>query len=88
MNLGPPVPLKLLPPLALSATWFHPHVPRAIKLGLTEGEAAIHDFTMPFHTELVKELKPGFSWHAGYAQITTARALTAGSRRHGRGAEE
>jgi hypothetical protein len=49
-----------------------------VKVGLTQGEVTINYFTYPFNPAHVADVKPGFSWHAGGAQIETTRALEAG----------
>ena len=66
--------------LLTSATTLHPHVPKVIAIKLTEGEATLSYFTVPFNAEHLKDLKPGFNWHAGFARFATAKDLKCGDK--------
>jgi hypothetical protein len=56
----------------------HPHHPQAIKIGGVKGDILVTYTTMPYNPERLKELKPGFSWHLGYAQLKTDVPLNVG----------
>lgn len=56
----------------------HPHVPKAIVLGGAAGKVAIMYFTVPFNAEHLKDLKDGFVWHLGFAELDSEVALEAG----------
>jgi hypothetical protein len=63
---------------ALSPFFVHPHVPKLIKLGGAGGTISCNYFTVPFNAAHLTELKPGFDWHLGFAQLKTEVPLKAG----------
>jgi hypothetical protein len=63
---------------ASTPTKLHPHVPKVLKVGLSDGQATLRYFTVPFNSKHLENLQPGFNWHAGFASLQTERALELG----------
>ncbi len=56
----------------------HPHHPRAIKIGGVKGDITVTYITLTYNPERLKDLKPGFAWHLGFAQLKTDVPLKVG----------
>ena len=80
--------LQLLIPLAVAAAAAfapHPHHPKAVKLQGAQGMVTLTYFTVDFNPAHLAELKPGFDWHIGYANLNTAVDLKCGDVSVGKG---
>lgn len=56
----------------------HPHLPKAIVVGGAAGKTTLLYFTVPYNAEHLKDLRPGFQWHLGFAQLKTEVPLQIG----------
>lgn len=56
----------------------HPHVPKALVIGGAAGKVTVTYFTVPYNPERLRGLKPGFSWHLGFAALRTEVPLEIG----------
>jgi len=75
------VPLATL--VALLAPVFvpaHPHVPKAVPAALAKGKVTMSYFTVPYNAEQVATLRPGGSWHMGFASLHNDVAIEIGGK--------
>ncbi len=49
----------------------HPHHPKTLIMAGVNGKVTVQHITVPFNAEHLKDLQPGFSWHLGFAQLST-----------------
>lgn len=78
----------MLVPLALLVAAVyppHPHHPKAVKLQGAQGMVTLTYFTVEFNPTHISELKPGFDWHIGFAQLNSAVDLKCGDVAIGKG---
>jgi len=55
----------------------HPHDPKALRIELKGGGVVTLDhITVPFNGDHLKNIKPGFIWHCGFAKLKTPVALS------------
>lgn len=64
--------------MAAVAVPSHPHNPKAIKLHGAAGLVTVLYFTVEFNPDRLTDLKPGFDWHLGYAELNTEVDLMCG----------
>src|SRR5687768_4720297 len=72
-SISPMSHLSLLLSVCLTGFATHPHVPRVVRAGLAQGDLTVSYFTVPFNPVHLTDLAPGFSWHAGFARLSTTR---------------
>jgi hypothetical protein len=63
----------------------HPHDPKAVKLQGAGGMVTVLYFTVQFNATHLTELKPGFDWHLGFAELNAAVDLRCGDARIAKG---
>ncbi len=64
----PTSPVKLL----------HPHHPKVVKIGGVKGNITLTHITVPFNEKHLADLKPGFTWHMGFANLKTEIPIECG----------
>ncbi len=56
----------------------HPHNPKGLVVGGAGGKVTVTYFTVPFNPDQLAKIKPGMSWHLGFAAFETEVPLRAG----------